>query len=173
MWKMAFKDGKAKLVTVAVDLANDIMFWSPAGKSGKELLEVSAMQEMAWMSPPTSHKVEETENSTKSSAAPVDRRNSSKYRSSFSPNQKQLRSVGRKSFVRLEAITGIHFGSCTTNMLSSVNQKYLQYPWRCWSIEVELPKPRTYDFVTLGDEDAQYFVMGLLSNKLCLRFVVN
>ena len=148
---MAFKDGKAKLVAVLVDLEKKTVSWGATGKSSKNLeLQSSAQDE--WMdltsSPEKPFATLPTE--------PVSQ-------SPFLPSRSQLR--GSKSSCNLSKITAIHFGPVTNNMQAVVSMAKMQQPWRCWSFEISKPKPRTYDFVTLSDEDAEHFVLGKLPSR--------
>ena len=151
MNKMAFKDGKAKLVAVLVDLEKKTVSWGATGKSSKNLeLQSSAQDE--WMDLTSSPQKPFATLPTESVS-----------QSPFLPSRSQLR--GSKSGCNLSKITAIHFGPVTNNMQAVVSMAKMQQPWRCWSFEISKPKRRTYDFVTLSDEDAEHFVLGKLPSR--------
>ena len=158
MRKMAFKDRKAKLVAVSVDLNKKTISWRTAGKLPEHLDQASSMHE-EWMGLYSSRQSLRPSSST----APLGSGGgnasvSSQTQSEFSPTRGQLR--GQKSSCNLSKITSIHFGPVTSNMRTVVSTTKMLQPWRCWSFEVKRPRPRSYDFVALGDKDAEHFVLG-------------
>ena len=158
MRKMAFKDRKSKLVAVLVDLNNKTISWRAAGELSEHLDHASATQD-EWMDLDSSRQ----KLFSASSATPLfpggkNATVSSQTHSTFSPARSELR--GQKSSCNLSKITAIHFGPLTRNMKTVVSTAKMLQPWRCWSFEVQRPRPRSYDFVTLSDKDAEHFVLG-------------